>query len=222
MSENQPSQESLPPEQEISRLKEENRVLLEANAKLTQELEQAKEEAGTDYLTKLPNRKTLLYNLQIELEKVNRGGRLAVAMLDLDKFKQINDRFGHDRGDEVLVEFSNKIQDQLRGTDIFGRFGGEEFLLLLPLQDSTSPEDVDNILKRYRLSIRSINTSGESNNEDSLTISGGCVIIEKNNNLSTKEVLKTVDENLYQSKNSGRNRITLTHTSPSNTGTPKS
>lgn len=217
MPENQPTQEGLSPEQEIFRLKEENRVLTEENARLTQKLEQAKAEAGTDELTQLPNRRTLLYNLEIELEKVNRGSRLAVAMIDLDKFKEINDQFGHPQGDNVLVEFSNKIRDQLRGTDTFGRYGGEEFLVLLPLKDNTTLAEVENIFKRYEEITKSINSTGDSEKGGSLTISGGCVIIDNSYPISTTEVIKIVDKNLYHSKNNGRNQFTLTQIPPTDT-----
>ena len=209
MPETQPQPETLSSEQLIADLKEQNRLLLEKIERLTFELDQAKSEASTDFLTKLPNRKSLSYNLDIELEQVYRGNRLAVAMVDLDNFKRVNDKYGHAQGDQIIKEFSNKMQDQLRGSDIFGRFGGEEFLALLPISQDTSVQDIEKILNRYRDTAKTVNVTGNPVDEDFLSISIGCVIVEKYNSLLPKEILNETDQNLYHSKHNGRDQFTI-------------
>lgn len=204
MSENRPTpQKPLSLEQENLRLKKEIEELKIA-------LEEAREAAGTDFLTKLPNRSTLLNSLDIELDRVKRGGKLAVLMIDLDKFKEVNDTYGHEQGDNVLKNFAKSIKSGLRKTDTFGRYGGEEFLVILPLKDSTSPEQLMSVIKRYKAASKKISRSGKSRNEDWLTFSGGCIMVDKNIPISVDEIIRLADENLYVSKENGRNKITLT------------
>ncbi len=204
MSENRPSpQKPFSLEQENLRLKKEIEELKNA-------LDEARNEAGTDFLTKLPNRSSLLNSLDIELDRVKRGGKLAVLMIDLDKFKEVNDTYGHEQGDTVLKEFSKGIKNGLRKTDTFGRYGGEEFLVILPLKDGTSPEQLTSVLKRYKAAARKISRSGKPRNEDWLTFSGGCIMVDKNIPISVDEIIRLADENLYVSKENGRNKITLT------------
>lgn len=217
MSENQPAFDVLTSEQEISKLKQENAKLLsELNqakdriTTLTVERDLAEKEAATDKLTGLPNRRMLDFLLDKELKQVNRGSRLLVVILDLDHFKGVNDSYGHLRGDQVLKEFANKMSMELRGTDILTRFGGEEFVALVPLDETDTPEEINDILKRYGDIARSISRSGQTGANDPLTVSGGGLIIEKGNQILPEEVLNLADSNLYTSKTAGRNQFTTT------------
>src|SRR5690606_30366864 len=100
---------------------------------LEQALTHIKEMASRDELTGLPNRRRMMALLQEHAMRPARGGpRFYVGIIDLDHFKNINDSYGHAAGDAVLRSFAAQAQVVLRGTDIIGRWGGEEFLLLLP------------------------------------------------------------------------------------------
>ena len=93
----------------------------------------AREEATTDRLTQVANRPTLLAQLFTEVERASRHDRsLAIAFIDLDHFKQINDTYGHEVGDAVLHDVAGVFREHSRGSDFIGRYGGEEFVLVLP------------------------------------------------------------------------------------------
>lgn len=113
-----------------------------------------KEASIRDPLTGLPNRRMLLERLREENERSQRHGQSYVlAMLDVDFFKQVNDTWGHDSGDRVLVEIARAMESELREYDLCGRWGGEEFLLLLP---QTRLQDAGPVLERVRDSVRTL------------------------------------------------------------------
>lgn len=96
-------------------------------------LAQAHEIANTDVLTFLPNRRKIIADLQEEVIRSNRYGTpLSISLLDLDYFKRINDTMGHTTGDEALRSVSARLREQIRHPDSIGRYGGEEFLIVLP------------------------------------------------------------------------------------------
>lgn len=123
-----------------------------------------------------------------------------IALLDIDDFKYINDNFGHDIGDTVLVKLSTLILDNIRETDLFFRFGGEEFIIIYPkthLDEATiSVEKIRNIIK----------TSNIVNNKQ-LTISIGLTQIKKGD--TEKSIFKRIDELMYFSKKNGKDRSTI-------------
>jgi len=129
----------------------------------------------------------------------------SLAYLDLDKFKSINDVYGHSGGDQVLIAVSTIMKNEMRDSDIIGRLGGEEFAILLP---NTSLQDAQNILERIRVKTQSciIHYLDKSIN---VTISAGLAGIEKTANNPFDSLVKRADDALYHSKNSGRNKITL-------------
>lgn len=155
----------------------------------------------TDALTGLANRRFLDERLTDEMARLKRyGNQLSLIMTDLDFFKQINDNYGHAKGDEILVEFSNILKNDLRPTDFVARFGGEEFLIILP---ETSLESAIVIAERIRNSIRKCHNSKL---EKEITASFGVTDIQPSD--SPKDAFIRVDKALYQSKENGRNQVT--------------
>ncbi len=115
------------------------------------ELAAERENARTDPLTGAPNRRAFEEALAIEHARVVRGGRAAaVLLLDLDRFKKINDRYGHDTGDEALVQIVERLTSRLRATDLLARWGGEELVVLAP------GIDTEGLLRQYAERVRRI------------------------------------------------------------------
>ncbi|TGN38762.1 GGDEF domain-containing protein [Marinobacter confluentis] len=158
--------------------------------------------ASTDELTGLSNRRDMHHRLNEELSRYQRSGHhFSVALIDLDLFKQINDRHGHDAGDQVLRDFAALMQSVIRQTDVAARWGGEEFLILLPdtslLQALTLAERL-----RQRVSRHEFSFAGQAM---PVTISAGVCSIAKTGSIN--ELLKQADLHLYSAKESGRDRI---------------
>jgi two-component system cell cycle response regulator len=160
--------------------------------------------ALTDSLTGLYNRRYFEVHLEKLLEK-NASSRksLGILMLDIDHFKNVNDTYGHGVGDEILKEFSKRIQDSLRGFDMVARLGGEEFVVLLPdVRKATAYI----IAERLRSSIS--NVPFECSVPDgklTVTVSIGGTIVEKGTLAEADPVMKEADDALYKAKNEGRN-----------------
>ena len=167
-----------------ARLEEQNRLL--------QEL------ATHDGLTGLLNHRTLVARLE---EEVRRAGRypyeLAVLLLDIDHFKQVNDTYGHPQGDSVLKETAQIMLQQIRDLDVAGRYGGEEFLLIFP---NTNLAAAAAAAERIRMAIAGHTFSGGVR----VTVSGGLAQFDKED---AATLVARADRCLYHAKNSGRNRI---------------
>lgn len=156
-----------------------------------------------DKLTNAYNREFFENNYKrfIDNCKIN-NTKLALAILDIDYFKDVNDRFGHDVGDLFLIEFVQVIQKYSRKNDILIRWGGEEFILILELDSS---KDLEKILENLRNSIEFHNFQKVGNK----TCSIGATIYKDD-----EDILKTIkraDESLYDAKNSGRNKVIITY-----------
>lgn len=164
-----------------------------------------------DVLTGILNRRAILEQFSTDLERARReGSSLAVAMVDIDHFKQINDRYGHLAGDEVINHCANHLTQRLRHSDSIGRYGGEEFLILLP---STDPEGAFAVLDELRESLaQSPAQYGEAT--ISLRISMGVCCVVPNDDDTTAAVLAKADAALYDAKASGRNTLKLVQSSP--------
>ncbi len=162
-----------------------------------------RELATTDGLTNLNNRRRFMELAEREFTRTRRYARpLAMFMVDIDHFKNVNDTYGHDVGDEVLRSLSITATDALREADVLGRLGGEEFGILLP---ETSKEAAMDVAERLRLSVEqtSIPTSaGELN----ITVSIGVAIMDAES-ASVDALLKKADVALYKAKQTGRNRV---------------
>ncbi|PNV82414.1 MAG: GGDEF domain-containing protein [Sulfurimonas sp.] len=169
---------------------------------LEQELQRAKEESKEDFLTKLYNKRALdeLMNIK-EAEFKRYGHNFAIVFFDLDYFKSVNDTYGHDAGDAVLVAFAKILKNEARTVDIVGRFGGEEFIAVLGETDVKGgvmfAEKVRNKIKTTRMMYK--------DNQIKLTVS--CGVSDRVSNFSLQSLIKSADENLYKAKKEGRDRV---------------
>ncbi|WP_413699465.1 GGDEF domain-containing protein [Psychromonas sp. KJ10-10] len=155
--------------------------------------------ATTDALTGLFNRGYISHKYAKEIKKSQRyGSNLTIVMMDIDHFKKINDSYGHQFGDIVLQRVSQTIKSCTREMDRVGRYGGEEFLIILP---NTKLENGYQLANRIRETIESINWEYKNMK---VTISGG---LAQYHGESEIELLKTADTLLYCAKSQGRNRI---------------
>jgi diguanylate cyclase (GGDEF)-like protein len=172
-----------------------------------QELAQAlalnRELATRDALTGLLNRRAMVELLGREHPRIERGqGPLAVALLDIDLFKRINDNLGHGVGDEVLRRFAAILKAQLRAADALARWGGEEFLLLMP---GTHLDDARLVLDRLRRAVHASDEFAAVAADLKVTFSAG--LVEVGEGESQDAALERADRALYQAKERGRNRI---------------
>lgn len=163
--------------------------------------------ASRDSLTQLPNRRSLMDQLAQESARLERRtpeqGELCISMLDIDHFKHINDTWGHDAGDTVLVKISQALQKIMRQGDFVGRFGGEEFIIILP--ESTLAA-ATLVAERIQACIASLSFP-ELPEGTRITVSQGLCM--HNNGDCIEATLKRADEALYQAKAQGRNRIVV-------------
>lgn len=159
--------------------------------------------ANNDSLTGLPNKRASDDTLKRMVAQANRSlTPLAAAMLDLDHFKQINDRFGHAKGDEVLAAVGAALRSCLRASDFAGRFGGEELLVLLP---ATSAQDALALTERIRSTIGSIRVPGV---DRAITVSIGVADLIQHGG-DAPGLLRQADRALYTAKAMGRNRVVV-------------
>ena len=158
--------------------------------------------AQVDELTGTLNRRYVMKALNEEMARTQRSREvISVAIINLDFFKRINDRFGHPVGDEVLRTFSSAITANLRNNNKFGRYGGEEFLLVLP---GTGRDGALQLVDRLRAIIADINWTAISYGIE-LTMSAGVCQVRPNN--SADSVLARADKALYRAKETGRYRV---------------
>ncbi len=155
-----------------------------------------------DGLTQLFNHSAIKEHLSIELSRAQRGGNeLALVMIDLDYFKQVNDTYGHPVGDQVIRALSRLLQQRLRRCDMVGRYGGEEFVVVLP---STSRDNAVNVLNKIRDAFSKIRHHGNET-EFSCNFSAGVVAMGETKD--AEELFRAADAALYRAKKNGRNRI---------------
>lgn len=162
--------------------------------------ETAKHIANTDFLTNLPNRRFMDRLLHEEMEKIKKGKsqKVSCILFDVDRFKQINDTYGHDIGDIILQEIAHFVENNIRETDHFGRWGGEEFLIIAK---NKNLESAKVLAERLRTMIENHTFKATSK----LTCSFG-VSEYKPNDLG-RDLLKRADKALYEAKESGRNLV---------------
>ncbi|GEM_PF-374927 len=154
--------------------------------------------ADVDSLTGLYNRRKIEEILRQEIERAKRyGSPLSILLIDVDNFKQINDTYGHQKGDEVLRKMASLIRAEIRATDAVGRFGGEEFLIVLPQTDHQSALRVAERLRRRM--------AGTDFGVDRLTVSIGVTSLKGNEDMKT--LFARVDRAMYLAKEKGRNRV---------------
>ncbi|HTB01080.1 MAG TPA: GGDEF domain-containing protein [Bradyrhizobium sp.] len=176
--------------------------LYASGVKLREAYKRIEELAELDELTGSFNRRCIMRMLDDEIARAHRiNAPCSIALIDLDWFKRINDAFGHPTGDEVLRTFAITVFANIRSIDRFGRYGGEEFLLLLP---DTSSEAAAPILDRLRAIIADLDWSAFSPGM-TVTISAGLATLAADENPDT--LLARADSALYAAKARGRNRI---------------
>jgi diguanylate cyclase len=182
-------------------------------------LEPALARAAMDALTSLPNRAHFERRFQEEWQRASRLGlTLGLLMIDVDHFKQVNDTFGHLRGDMVLAAVAQCCQKQLRSYDLVARFAGDEFVAVTC---GCSVEDIDLPIRRLQDSIRSLNLQFDGNHVPTSLSIGASVVCSGLNNLKAEELLESADQCLYLAKRSGRNRAYRVELSGDGTsGTP--
>lgn len=173
---------------------------------LRQALAMLQEVAIRDDMTGLVNRRHMMQLLDLQLERQARTGEgFCVALIDLDHFKHVNDHYGHHVGDAVLKDFSLAAVSVLRQTDVLARWGGEEFLLMMPNQN-THDDLIVQALDRIRLQLAALPTLPDN----PVTFSAGVTSHPPGESL--RETLERADRALYQAKANGRARaVVITH-----------
>ena len=158
----------------------------------------------TDDLTGLLNRRALIEKLEDEIRRAQRyKTNLAILICDIDYFKEINDTNGHDIGDRILQIISNLFKESLRSIDIIGRYGGDEFLVILP---ETSMKGANEIAERIRLTVEDFKLQREGKEPIKTTVSLG--VAEFNSDKENiNDLIKRADNALYMAKGKGRNRV---------------
>ncbi|HOY69924.1 MAG TPA: GGDEF domain-containing protein [Methylotenera sp.] len=170
--------------------------------KLQNELTQLSEVVRVDQLTGVLNRRGLDDAIVREISRVNRtGGNLTIAMLDVDNFKQLNDTHGHQAGDSALQHLAQVIQETLRPTDVISRFGGEEFVILLPDTDVTDAHIAITRLQRT-LTKRFFIANAE---RLLITFSAGIALYKKDEDQMT--AINRADQAMYMAKKTGKNKV---------------
>lgn len=184
-----------------------DRVLTSSLERLAGRIADVEALASTDQLTRLLNRLACLQILAGEIERANRYGRtLAVALIDIDHFKRVNDTHGHAVGDVVLRHVANLLRGSVRGVDSLGRYGGEEFLLVMPETDVdgglASAENLRRIVGRTALVV----PVPEGEIEMKITISVGVTGSDGTGSLDIDRLLREADSALYGAKGLGRDQ----------------
>ncbi|HHJ4328413.1 TPA: GGDEF domain-containing protein, partial [Klebsiella pneumoniae] len=167
-----------------------------------QHIEEQRQKALTDTLTGLPNRAAWNERLELEMARWQRyGSELLLAVLDIDHFKRINDGYGHLAGDKVLKLIASELRKRLRKTDFMARFGGEEFVLLIP---GTPMDGGRQLLETLRSAIEAcpFHFRGEP---VTITLSAGLTAFKGDE--STDSAFERADQALYRAKREGRNRV---------------
>jgi two-component system cell cycle response regulator len=175
------------------------------NDRLRESVQQTIELAVTDGLTGLNNRRYLDKHIRLLFDRsAARSRPLSICIIDIDRFKSVNDTYGHDAGDEVLREFANRIRSTVRGADLACRFGGEEFVVVMP---DTPPETAAAVAERLRTVVEM--------NPFHLRQAGAVLNITASLGISStvwgaespEQLLKQADRALYEAKHGGRNRV---------------
>jgi len=157
-----------------------------------------------DTLTGLANRRELVRRMDEEMKRSARSGQaFSVLLIDVDHFKQINDQYGHETGDRVLQQMADRLYSQVRETDVAGRWGGEEFLVLLPFTD---------LQGAVRIGEKLCSTIADTpfkpdHRSMGLTITAGAAQYHEEEDSGAADLLRRADGALYDGKAAGRNRV---------------
>jgi len=159
-----------------------------------------------DPLTHLYNRKALFFELKRELRKSERYGHpTSVAVIDLDFFKRYNDSNGHVAGDRLLRRFAKILKENVREYDVFGRYGGEEFIIVFP---ETGVREAAKVCERVRKAMEETKFYGQEKMPfGKVTISVGIAEIRGKRKIKKETIIHNADKYLYKAKEQGRNRV---------------
>ena len=180
-------------------------INLTLEAKIEERTRELHIQANTDPLTSILNRRAILQNLENEISQCERHNQLcSVLMLDVDYFKKINDSYGHQFGDDVLVMIADTITQTCRQTDYVGRYGGEEFLIILT---QTNEQQAKELAERIRKNISALSSFSPLllQSECSISCSIGIATLTEDHNIHA--LIKRADEAVYNAKHGGRNRV---------------
>lgn len=173
--------------------------------RLTQQRREMEKQAAHDPLTGLYNRRMFEERLTNEFDRAKRYGRpLSVLMIDVDDFKQVNDRYGHDWGDVVLKEVAQALREKTRKSDIPVRYGGEEFILILP---EVPLADALQAAEKIRQEIKSLKFNPDSVPPFSVTVSVGVASTSERDYEDGQTTVKDADLALYRAKRKGKDRV---------------
>jgi two-component system cell cycle response regulator len=175
------------------------------NDRLRMSVKHTIELAVTDALTGLNNRRYLDNHLKILFNRAAARSRpLSICLMDIDRFKSVNDTYGHDAGDDVLREFASRIRSTVRGADLACRYGGEEFVVVMPDTDATASaavaERLRAIIEKTPFVLKNAGTAIELTASFGLSCSTGDAD-------TPEQLLKQADQALYKAKADGRNRV---------------
>lgn len=174
------------------------KIIIEKNSELEKKNSELNDLTMRDSMTNLLNHKNSLRRLKEEVDRAKRiGYPLTVAMIDLDNFKLINDTYGHQTGDEVLIQVAKILTENCRSTDIVGRYGGEEFIIIMP---DTNSGDAALLMQRIQTCIEGTSF------KDGIRITLSCGISELHGE-NVHGILKASDVMLYKAKKNGKNRV---------------
>lgn len=182
------------------------RAMQERVTELEGEIRRLSDEVSTDPLTQVANRRGLMQAFETECAAAERalqddGPPLAVALIDLDHFKKLNDRLGHASGDAALQFLTQRVKQALRPKDTLARYGGEEFVVLLP---ATGPEEARQVLTRLQRSLSAELFTSDAQGPVFITFSAGVTPWRPGERI--EQALERADEALYEAKRTGRNR----------------
>ncbi len=167
-----------------------------------------KKRADEDPLTKLPNRSALYKKLDTLVEQSKRNASsLAFVMVDLDDFKGVNDQLGHRVGDELLIETSRRLREDLRRSDFVARLGGDEFVMLLT--NYKHRDEISAVLEKKLELITKPYIIAIENKTHRIQVSASMGVVEWHSGLTTETLLTRADEQMYESKTAGKNQITF-------------
>jgi diguanylate cyclase (GGDEF)-like protein len=186
------------------------RIKVHLKLKITQdrlnEINQTLEHLSrSDPLTGVYNRRFLLESLEAEFERAKRYSlKFSVILMDIDNFKEVNDKFGHIYGDKILQQVAQILREELRRHDILGRYGGDEFLIILPETDNTGAGMVG---ERCRKAIyNGINFADENYR---LTVSMGIISYPNPKIITAEDMIRLADTALYEAKARGKNKVVI-------------
>lgn len=193
-----------PPSPLICPVGESSCSALDEVADLRRHLTELSNLVRTDTLTGIANYRYFVQALEQEIERTQRSGQpTSLIMIDIDFFKKVNDRWGHETGNQALIHISKLLQKTVRKLDIPCRYGGEEFAVILP---NTNLGACLPVAERIRAGVE-ITPLDVDGKELSMTISLGIATYSDQDDISVEELVKEADSYLYEAKESGRNRV---------------